>query len=233
MAGGAGDDTYVVDDAGDVIAESANQGIDTVEVMDGDYTLGANLENATRTGTSWYSMEGNELNNILRDNEGYSGLKGKGGNDTLDGGAGNDMLAGGQGVDTYLFGSGDGADTIADAEANTSEDILKFDLTDAGRIDFNQLWFSREQGTDNQRISVMGTGDEVKVTDWYGASGNHRLNSIVAANGEGVQRTLSMADVDLLVQAMAGMGAPSAGATNWAGAGLSATPQNQMLAVWH
>lgn len=216
MAGGSGDDTYVVGDAGDVIVESANQGIDTVEVLDGNYTLGANLENVTYTGTAWYSLAGNELANILTGNEGWNGLDGKAGDDTLYGGAGRDelrggagadLLVGGEGVDTYRFGRGDGADRIFDADASTSEDMLQFDLTGGARVDFNQLWFSREQGSDHLKISVMGTTDEVNVLDWY-AGTSHRLDSIVAANGEGVQSSLAMADVARLVDAMAGMAPP-------------------------
>jgi hypothetical protein len=78
----------------------------------------------------------------------------------------------------------------------------------------------------------MGTTDQVKVLDWYVANGNHRLASIVAANGEGVQSSLVMADVTRLVDAMASM-APPTSATSWAG--LSSTQQTQLqaLGVWH
>jgi hypothetical protein len=243
VAGGTGNDTYVVDDAGDVIVESANQGIDTVEVLAGDYTLGANLENATRTGSSWYNLTGNALDNILRDGgDSWSSLDGKGGNDKLyggagqdqlRGGAGNDRLAGGEGKDIYLFGRGDGVDSIIDVEASTSEDVLQFDLAGAARVDFNQLWFSREAAEPGTlKISVMGTSDQVKVLDWYVPNANHRLASIVAANGEGVQSSLVMADVARLVNAMAGM-APPASATSWAGLESSQKSQLQALGVWH
>ena len=41
-------------------------------------------------------------------------LEGGAGNDILDGGAGADTLEGGEGADTYVFGAGDGTDTITD-----------------------------------------------------------------------------------------------------------------------
>jgi RTX calcium-binding nonapeptide repeat (4 copies) len=48
MAGGADNDTYFVDNSGDVVTENANEGIDTVQ-SSVDYTLSANVENLTLT----------------------------------------------------------------------------------------------------------------------------------------------------------------------------------------
>jgi Ca2+-binding RTX toxin-like protein len=48
MTGGADDDTYVVDNVGDVVTEALNGGADTVQSTV-SYTLGANVENLTLT----------------------------------------------------------------------------------------------------------------------------------------------------------------------------------------
>ena len=64
MAGGIDNDTYVVDDAGDVVSEGANAGTDTVEAVM-DYTLTANVENLTLTGTTDLTGTGNALANVI------------------------------------------------------------------------------------------------------------------------------------------------------------------------
>src|SRR5207247_3922954 len=100
VAGGAGNETYVVS-TGDTVTEAANSGSDTV-VSDISWTLGANLENLTLVGTSAINGTGNTLNNVLTGNSANNTLTGGAGNDTLDGGAGNDTMIGSTGDDTVV-----------------------------------------------------------------------------------------------------------------------------------
>ena len=52
MVGGAGNDTYIVDDLLDVVVEAANEGTDTVETLMAALSIEtmANVENLTYTG---------------------------------------------------------------------------------------------------------------------------------------------------------------------------------------
>ena len=124
MNGGNGDDRFEVDNVGDVVVEAANMGTDTV-VSTISYTLGANVENLTLSGTSAINGSGNELNNSINGNSadnilyGFDGddwMSGAAGNDTLYGGAGKDVLIGGDGND-LLYG-GDDDDFLAGGNGN-------------------------------------------------------------------------------------------------------------------
>ena len=151
MSGGLGDDRYVVDNVGDQVTETAGQGTDTV-LSSVTFTLGANVENLTLTGTAAIDGAGNELANVLIGNAAANLLTGGSGNDTLNGGAGNDTLNGGAGTDTAVFagnrsqytfhanGDGsvqlvgpDGTDTVSGVERfQFSDGLYSFNFADAG-----------------------------------------------------------------------------------------------------
>jgi Ca2+-binding RTX toxin-like protein len=128
LTGGAGNDTYVVDAAGDTVTEALGNGTDTVQTSLNSYTLGANVENLTFTGTGAFAGTGNALNNVITGGAGNDTLNGAAGDDTLTGGLGNDTLTGGAGNDTFVFAPGFGNDTIAlndfDANPTGGQDLL-------------------------------------------------------------------------------------------------------------
>jgi Ca2+-binding RTX toxin-like protein len=110
LIGGAGDDLYFIDDAGDVVVEIVNDGIDTLNSSVTITSLAANVENLNLTGTAAINSTGNALNNIIIGNSSNNILNGGAGADSLFGGAGNDVLDGSGdtiSIDTFAGGSGD------------------------------------------------------------------------------------------------------------------------------
>jgi Ca2+-binding RTX toxin-like protein len=122
LIGGDGDDIYIVDNVGDVVTEtnSLAGGIDLVN-SSVNFTLGANIEKLTLTGTDAINGTGNALNNVLTGNTA---------NNVLDGGAGADALFGGAGDDTYLVDNV--GDSISeDSAPDSGIDLVKVNITTA------------------------------------------------------------------------------------------------------
>lgn len=196
LSGGKGNDTYVVG-LGDKISEAVGEGNDTV-ISAISWTLSANVENLTLAGSSSISATGNGLSNRLRGN------------------TASNTLQGGSGDDIYLFGRGDGQDLIVDSD-NTAGNMDRL-LFDAG-IGHDQLWFRRESSS--LVVSIIGSNDQVVVSDWYSSRAN-QVERVEVADGQ----WLSSNSVDALVQAMAQMQAPAAGQTQ-----LSADQWQQLQPV--
>ncbi|MBS0154538.1 MAG: hypothetical protein JSS38_08100 [Nitrospira sp.] len=109
MNGGDQNDTYIVDNVGDVTAESFNDalgGVDTVQSSAAFHTIGFGIENLTLTGAGNISGTGNANANIINGNNGNNTLSGLAGNDSLFGDSGNDVLTGGLGKDFLSGGLG-------------------------------------------------------------------------------------------------------------------------------
>ena len=71
LIGGKGNDTYIVDDIGDVITEEINAGTDTIKAsISFDLNDTQFVENLTLTGSGDLTATGNALNNILTGNIG-------------------------------------------------------------------------------------------------------------------------------------------------------------------
>ena len=124
MTGFLGNDTYLVRNAGDVVAESSGQGtLDSVLasvsfVLDSSDDI-ESLRTTSFSGTSAINLTGNGLGQTIVGNAGSNILDGKTGNDTMTGGAGTDIFA---------FSSTLGAtniDTITDF--NVVDDQIRLD----------------------------------------------------------------------------------------------------------
>lgn len=82
MAGGLGDDIYVVDASGDFVIERADEGVDTAEASI-SYALGADVENLRLLGSNNINATGNALDNALEGNSGNNLLNGDVGADRM------------------------------------------------------------------------------------------------------------------------------------------------------
>ena len=90
-------------------------------------------------------------------------LWGLGGNDLLDGGAGNDTLVGHEGSNTYLFGRGDGLDTIAAWTDSTPDKLntLRFKVG----VSPEQI-VAQRNGVDLE-LSIQGTTDRLQIESFF------------------------------------------------------------------
>jgi Ca2+-binding RTX toxin-like protein len=198
MIGNSGNDTYCVDNTGDIVTEYADEGTDAVR-SSVTYTLGSNIENLTLTGTDPVNGTGNELNNVIYGNSASNILSGVGGNDTLAGsnaddtligGTGNDVLNGGTGSDTYVFSSGSNNDTITDS----GSDALFQD----------RVLFTDDVLRDTVAIYQRGSslyisyGDMNKTTVGNQTSPDYGIEKIELSSGQ----FLTDADVNLVIQQM-------------------------------
>ncbi|WP_085629398.1 matrixin family metalloprotease [Pseudomonas sp. R16(2017)] len=175
MIGGLGNDTYIVDNVGDVVSEISTLAseIDTVRASV-NYTLSANVENLTLTGTGNIYGIGNALNNVIIGNDGDNQLVGGAGLDTLIGGKGNDAY----GIDQV------GELALVQELANEGTDRLEisFNATAQSTIDLNQ---SNLQNFED--VAIIGAGDfslfgNAQNNTLIGNAGNNTLNGGAGAD---------------------------------------------------
>ncbi|MBB3397890.1 Ca2+-binding RTX toxin-like protein [Rhizobium sp. BK060] len=161
LIGGMGNDIYIVDSAGDVISESANEGIDTVKTTLAAYMIGSEIENLAFIGTGAFTGTGNGLNNTITGGVAADTLSGGDGDDTLDGKAGADTLIGSAGNDTYIV---DNAGDVIAESADEGIDTVKTTLA------------SYTIASNVENLTYTGTGNFTGI-------GNALSNTITAGNG--------------------------------------------------
>lgn len=183
MEGGTENDTYHVDNAGDLIVENANAGTDTVVLATLlTYTMAANIESLNvGASTSAFNLTGNVLNNTITGGGGNDTIRGDAGNDSLLGGNGNDSLLGGAGND--VLSGGAGADRM---EGGTENDTYHVD--NAGDV----IVENANAGTDLVVLSTLLTYtlaanvENLNVgtsASAFTLTGNVLNNSITGGNG--------------------------------------------------
>ncbi len=198
MIGGLGNDSYSVDEAGDVVTEAAGAGTDRVTASI-DYVLGANVENLVLAGAARVGTGNTLVNNIT----------GTSGNDTLDGAAGNDVLVGGTGDDLYFADSSSdivteaanaGADTVrAAANYTLSVNVENLELTGAARVGTGNALANSITGTTGNDTLDGGTGSDTLSgglgDDTYKV--DNAADVIVEAAGQGTDTVFAAFDYTL------------------------------------
>ena len=137
MTGGIDSDTYVVDNAGDVVDELADGGDGAADLVFSSVSFSladtvhvkGTVENLTLTGAGNISGSGTGGANAITGNGGANTIKGGGGIDAIDGGAGNDLLYGHTGNDSLKGGAGLDKFVFSTALGSTNVDkILDFNV---------------------------------------------------------------------------------------------------------
>ncbi len=193
LQGGTGDDTYVVSAVGDSIIESPGEGTDLVQTALSSFSLAANVENLTYTGSGNFTGVGNGDANVITGGAGADYLIGGGGNDTLIGGAGAaDTLQGGTGDDLYVVTatgtsliefSGEGNDTVQTSLSSFTLPANVENLTYTGSGSFVGI------GNSGANVIAGGAHDDI-LTGGGGAdrfvfsapSGHDIINDFTADN---------------------------------------------------
>jgi Ca2+-binding RTX toxin-like protein len=110
--------------------------------------------------------------------------------DILDGGAGNDTLKGGTGSDTYIFGRGDGHDTIIESSSkpgDTDRIQLKAGITpDDVRLEHVRIFSNGWLTSDDLKLTIRDTGETITVKNHFSnPTGNscYAIEEIVFADG--------------------------------------------------
>ena len=107
LEGGQGDDTYYVDNAGDVIVELAGEGDDDVQATSANYTLSANVETLWFKNAISHVGHGNDIDNKFIGVNASDTFYGYAGDDEFFATGGGDVFFGGTGNDKYWVAAGD------------------------------------------------------------------------------------------------------------------------------
>ncbi len=161
MFGGAGNDAYFVDNAGDATIENADEGNDVV-FSTAHMRLSANVEYLVLQGSANLQGGGNSLNNVIIGNSGNNLLDGDAGADGMFGGAGNDVY--------FVDNAGDGVIENASEGTDAVFSTAHFGLS--ANVETLVL-----QGSDN----LQGYGNSGANT-LYGNTGGNLLNGMAGAD---------------------------------------------------
>ena len=144
MRGGGGNDTYVVDNVGDVIEEAVNIYETNSVISSISYILPQGTQNLTLIGSKAFNATGNDFSNVITGNALANVIDGKGGFDTLIGGKGDDTYTVHWAIDVVTENAGEGRDAV----------ICGADMTDSYTLSANIEGIGMAEGS--QAASITG-----------------------------------------------------------------------------
>lgn len=219
IIGGGGYDVILGGDRDDTITLVAMTPADSIEEIDGG--MGLNIVRGTAANNN-LNFSATKLVGIhhIDGAAGNDDIRGSQGANIIIGGVGNDSLRGMGGNDLYLSGRHHGRDQIGNYDPTSAD----YDVMWIFDVAYKDIWLS--QSGYNLLINVVGTNDQVEITNWYFTE-HHQLDAIYAAD-----RVLWRNQVDQLVNAMASFNVPS-GAGAVIPQAVQSALEPTLAAVWH
>ena len=182
LVGGAGNDTYIVSNAGTIITELAGNGTDTIQTALSSYQLPTNVERLVYTGSGSFTSTATAAGETITGGTGADSLS--------DGGFANVVLRGSGGADTFNVTSS--STTVSEVAGSANSTLMTTlssyslggnvqNLTYTGSANFtgtgNGLANTITGGAGNDTLFGNSGGDTL-----IGAAGNDRLSGGSAAD---------------------------------------------------
>ncbi|MBR0842131.1 VCBS domain-containing protein [Bradyrhizobium liaoningense] len=152
MIGGAGNDTYIVTRANDVIIEQATGGTDTVRANLSSFVMSDYVENFVYTGTTGITLTANGSDNTFSSFDGTSTIDGGGGTDTA-------VFSGQLGQYTKTTNP-DGSITLADTRSGSPNGTATFSNVELFQFSDGLLTAAQLSAS----VLVNGTGSSDNLT---------------------------------------------------------------------
>ncbi len=219
MDGGTGNDSFVVNNKGNVVVEAANQGYDTLYIgtpyvdaggsrlivmagsgVSGGYTVDVDVE-AVRANvfsgsigpkSVGFTFHGNSGANLFGGSEGGDTMRGNAGNDTLEGKGGNDRLQGGVGLDILV---GDGGNDVLFGDKSDGDKLT-------GGAGSDLFVFGGRGGTQITLTDVVMDYD--RALDDIVIQGTGSIKSVSGVTAGGTTQVTVVGTTDTAIFSMAG-----------------------------
>jgi VCBS repeat-containing protein len=159
----------------DIINLQGTEGDDIARFVDNTTAVNLSMGDGNDT------VQSGSGNDIIDGGNGNDVISSNNGDDIINGGRGDDILEGELGDDTYIYGKGDGKDTILDIGGNDTvkfkEEVTKDDLIVKFSPGSNDLLVAiKEDGKSFEELT-----DVITIKDWFNV--NNRIENFIFSDG--------------------------------------------------